>query len=239
MTYTVAIDAGHGGKDPGAVANGIRECDIVLDVAHRVAKYIDKHYPDIKPKLTRMDNSFVELKNRTDNANAWGCDAFVSIHINAAGATSANGYESFIYKTRPADSSKLQKKLDRQLSPLWVGKDRADRGAKAKNFHVLRETDHAACLVELGFITNDKDAELLKDSNFLQENAEAIADGLADYFGVKKQSNHCDTGKSKNSLYAVIIDGEQKGAYNKTENVIRAVESAVKEGRTHIELKLT
>lgn len=91
---TVVIDAGHGGKDPGAVSAGSRdyESTFTLQIAKSLASRIREAYPDVKVCLTRSDDSFISLNKRADIANKAGADLFISVHINAAENTAANGY---------------------------------------------------------------------------------------------------------------------------------------------------
>lgn len=232
--FKLFLDAGHGGHDSGAVGNGLKEKDIVLDVCHRVRGYIDKHYPDITCVLSRDNDTFIELRDRTGRANKMKADCLVSVHVNSTSAKSANGFESFIYTTddETTKSYALQQKLHKKLSELWAGYRRRDRGQKKANFHMVREFKGASVLVELGFIVNDKDASLLKSDAFLQQNAEAIADAVAEYAGVTKRATQ------KETMYRVIVDGKQTGAYAVTDNVVSAFENAVQSGASKIEAEM-
>lgn len=232
--FKLFLDAGHGGHDSGAVGHGLKEKDIVLDVCHRVQGYIDKHYPDIICIMSRETDTFVELRDRTSKANRLKSDCLVSVHVNSAADNRANGFESFIYTTddETTKSYALQQKLHKKLAGLWTGKGRRDRGQKKANFHMVREFKGASVLVELGFIVNDKDAALLKSDAFLQHNAEAIAEAVAQYAGVTKRATQSDT------MYRVIVDGKQQGAYAVTENVVNAFEKAIQSGASKIEAQL-
>lgn len=88
--YTVVIDAGHGGKDHGAIDNGVREKDINLGVAREIAAYLRKHYKDVKVVLTRDKDVFLSLQQRADVANKAKGDLFVSIHTNSVAETNPN-----------------------------------------------------------------------------------------------------------------------------------------------------
>ncbi len=91
---TVVIDAGHGGKDPGAVSKDgkTREKDFTLDIAQRLEKLIQKNCPDVKTVLTRDDDTFISLDRRAEIANQCAADLFISIHINAAWSTASSGF---------------------------------------------------------------------------------------------------------------------------------------------------
>jgi N-acetylmuramoyl-L-alanine amidase len=93
---TVCIDAGHGGKDPGAVSKLGKEKDINLSVALKLGKYITDNYKDVKVVYTRKTDEFVELYKRAEIANKNKADLFISIHVNANKKTEAHGAETFV-----------------------------------------------------------------------------------------------------------------------------------------------
>lgn len=95
---TVVIDAGHGGKDPGAVSmdKKVYEKNLTLGIAKKLAEKIRKAYPDVKVVMTRDRDVFVELRNRAKIANDANGDLFISIHIDAGKTTSPHGFTSFI-----------------------------------------------------------------------------------------------------------------------------------------------
>mgnify|MGYP001286739135 FL=1 len=93
---TIVIDAGHGGKDPGAVGyRGTKEKDIALDVAKRLEKKISKNM-DVKVVMTRDEDVFLRLSERTKIANENNGSLFISIHTNAAEDRRASGFETFL-----------------------------------------------------------------------------------------------------------------------------------------------
>lgn len=95
----IVIDPGHGGKDPGNLGTGRyndREKDVSYDVSLLVKQYIEQYLPDTKAILTRNDNEFVELYQRTVFANRANADLFISIHCNANDSKAAYGTESFV-----------------------------------------------------------------------------------------------------------------------------------------------
>ena len=91
---TVVIDAGHGGKDPGAVSkdSGTYEKNIVLDIALKLSEYIRSEFPDVKVILTRKTDVFVTLDGRAEIANKSDADLFISIHVNSTRSTAPCGY---------------------------------------------------------------------------------------------------------------------------------------------------
>jgi N-acetylmuramoyl-L-alanine amidase len=90
----VVIDAGHGGRDPGAKANGVTEAELTLDVATRLKKLLDKQ-PGIEVVMTRSTDVFIPLEERTRIANREGADLFLSIHANASRNVRARGVETY------------------------------------------------------------------------------------------------------------------------------------------------
>ncbi|WP_439183462.1 N-acetylmuramoyl-L-alanine amidase family protein [Carboxylicivirga taeanensis] len=93
---TVVIDAGHGGKDPGAIGKISREKDIVLNVALKVGKYIEENLPDVNVVYTRSKDVFVPLNKRAEIANKNKADLFISIHANAISTPKIYGAETFV-----------------------------------------------------------------------------------------------------------------------------------------------
>lgn len=184
----IFIDPGHGGKDSGAIGNGIKEKDIVLDLALRIEKRLQA-YHSVDIKLSRNDDTFLSLSERTNMANAWNADCFLSIHVNSYANTSVRGFETFVYNGPTSSSTiafqnvlhdELIKKIGKMIS--------LDRGKKRANFHVLRESNMKACLTENLFISNSSDANLLKQHSFLEALAEGHTNGLERFFGLKRIS---------------------------------------------------
>lgn len=166
----IVVDAGHGGKDPGACGNGLREAEITLLLARGVVAALKaKAQPAIK---TRGLDAYVSLPERVRKANNWGADLFVSLHCNAAESPQAHGVETLCYSLtgKGADyARKVQRKL-----VAFTGL--TDRGVKARpGLYVLKRTNAPAILVELGFVSNPADAKLLKNQEFILRAAGLIA----------------------------------------------------------------
>ena len=104
---TVVLDAGHGGKDTGAISkNGaIKEKDITLSVALKLGKMINSNYPDVKVVYTRKRDEYVELSKRAEIANRNKADLFISIHVNSQKGTTATGTETFVMGTHKSSSN--------------------------------------------------------------------------------------------------------------------------------------
>lgn len=178
----VFLDAGHGGKDPGAVGNGMKEKDINLSVALKIGNILKNH--GVNVGYSRTTDVFVELQDRAIMANNFGADVFVSIHCNAFNNATAQGVETFSYPGS-TNGAKLAKSIQDSIiaSKLYT----KDRGTKTANFAVLRLTKMPAALVELAFITNTQDAEILR--NRQDDLAVAIAKGILEHGGIEYQEN--------------------------------------------------
>ncbi|MFC3886504.1 N-acetylmuramoyl-L-alanine amidase [Bacillus songklensis] len=175
----IVLDAGHGGKDPGAIGAGITEKQIVIEVAKRVEAKLKAAGATII--MTRSGDTYPTLGDRVELAKDKYADMFVSIHVNSA-SPSASGTETF-YDTSEnlngEESKKLAAEIQKQIIAL-VGTE--DRGIKDNDFYVLRNNDMPSILVELGFITNSGDLAKLKSSKYYDLYAEAIYRGIVEYY---------------------------------------------------------
>ncbi len=173
----IVIDAGHGGRDPGAIGSMIQEKDVNLKTALKLQKELEKQ--GFKVYMTRSKDEYVNLYDRAGMANGLGATLFVSIHANASASGSANGVE-VLYSN---DSMSGGKGLATEIQNEMVRTLRAtDRGVvKRTNLVVLRETVMPAVLVELGFLTNAAEQNKLMNDGYLQSSAEAIARGIMEF----------------------------------------------------------
>jgi len=112
---TIVLDPGHGGKDPGATANGLYEKTIVLDVAHKLGDYIENRL-GINVVYTRTDDRFIPLEERGHMANKAGAKLFISLHVNAARAHAAHGTET--YFLGPSKTEAAEKVMERENSVI-------------------------------------------------------------------------------------------------------------------------
>jgi N-acetylmuramoyl-L-alanine amidase len=109
---TVVIDAGHGGKDPGAVGKNSKEKNITLDVALRTGKYIKQNLPDVTVIYTRTKDEFIELHRRAGIANEANADIFISIHCNAVANSTVIGAETFVMGEHKSEANLEVAKLE-------------------------------------------------------------------------------------------------------------------------------
>ncbi|WP_248549363.1 N-acetylmuramoyl-L-alanine amidase [Paenibacillus odorifer] len=202
----VWIDAGHGGKDPGAVANGLKEKDIVLSVALEIKKRLEANYYGVQVLLSRSTDVFLELKERTNLANKAGADILVSIHGNAGGGS--GGFESFRYTKASAASAALQNVLHTEimdtLNKVAVGV--IDRGQKAKNLHMVRESNMPAVLTENLFLDVVTDAAKLKKDVVIQAIIDGHVNGIAKYLDLKKKEGNP---VNNNNKVSVFVNGKK------------------------------
>ncbi|WP_157967416.1 N-acetylmuramoyl-L-alanine amidase, partial [Paraliobacillus zengyii] len=174
---TIILDAGHGGKDPGASSNGMLEKNIVLDITLRAQQLlIDSGATVI---LTRSRDEFIELSERAKIANNSDADIFISIHANRYDGI-ANGTETFWHSNYERnDSVKLANAL--QISTVKKLGTNYRRVAEG-DYHVIRETKIPSALLEVAFLDNDIDAMKLAQFKYRQLSAEAIQEGVINYF---------------------------------------------------------
>jgi len=176
--FSVVIDPGHGGPDPGAIGiGGIRETDVVLEVSKIVKKLLSDK--GVKVALTRKNEIDLDLPPRVSFANNSDADIFVSIHANASRGKrrDINGLETFFY--RGWRGKLLAKKIQKQI--LMVSPGSPDRGVKQGRFYVIKNTKMPAVLVEIGFLTGRLDARRLEKTTHRKRLAYAIAKGILEY----------------------------------------------------------
>lgn len=234
--FTVVIDPGHGGVDPGALGRKSKEKDINMSVSKLLASMIDDEYPEVKVIFTRTTDIKIPLVQRADIANNANADLFISIHSNASKSKSANGCETFtlgagssveakaaamyenevilsednfeeIYKGFDPRSSEsyiifeLIRNHDMELSAeiaqlvqngMVKESNLNNRGVSSAGFLVLHRTVMPSILVELGFITNSKDENMISSKEGQKKLAKGIFNGFAKYYetyGKKRESN--------------------------------------------------
>ncbi|MGW8822207.1 N-acetylmuramoyl-L-alanine amidase [Paenibacillus lautus] len=199
----VWIDAGHGGKDPGACKNGLQEKDIALTLSLEIKKQLERDYEGVNVVLSRSTDVFLELKERTNAANKAGADILVSVHCNAGGG--AGGFESFRYTNASAASRSLQNMLHTEIMAALKPFNVIDRGQKAANLHMCRESKMPAVLTENLFIDVAADASKLKRQNVIDALIAGHVSGIAKYLGLKKKEGATAVSDKVN----VIVNGKQ------------------------------
>jgi N-acetylmuramoyl-L-alanine amidase len=195
----IILDAGHGYETPGKRSpDGFREYEFNRQAAHYCRKLLEQTGFTVMD--CHSDEWDIPLSERTAMANRWKADCYISIHANAFGTgwNSANGIETYVHTSRPAEAVKLAHSIQTQLVKET---GLANRGVKAANFHVLRETRMTAILIECGFMTNKKECGLLKSKEYQQLCGETIGRAILSLY------------KPEGRLYRV-----QAGAFSQLKN---------------------
>ncbi|NUK31055.1 N-acetylmuramoyl-L-alanine amidase [Parageobacillus sp. VR-IP] len=226
------IDWGHGGSDPGAVGNGLREKDLTMKIGKMIGDMLGE-YEGVQVIYTRTSDCYLSLEERAEIANKACADFFLSVHINAGGGT---GFESYIYNGNvSAKTIACQNVIHGEIMRA-IGNVK-DRGKKRANYAVLRLTNMPAILTENLFIDNANDAAKLKSDQFLQQIAYGHVIGLEKAFGLKKKGGQItvqkDTVKDditghwaeesiRKAIKTGIIKGHSDGRFGPDEPVTRA-----------------
>jgi N-acetylmuramoyl-L-alanine amidase len=189
MPIKVYIDQGHNpsGFNTGAEGNGYYEQDLTYEIGRRLYNLLSQN-PEFTPRLSRPTPETIlgttnssSLTERVRQANSWPADIFISLHNNAAENSNATGNEALVYGPGATVANALATQILEQLT-LTTGL--RNRGIVYRpGLYVLKETQMPAVLLEMGFITNPTDAELLTGSPDLF--ALGIYRGLLDYYGLR------------------------------------------------------
>ena len=205
-TIVVALDPGHGGTDPGATSNGLKESDITWKIAQACKAELE-NYQNVRVYMTRTQNETLSLIERVRRAAEQGATVFVSIHINSAAATSAHGAEvwypndSSYNKDAHTTGKELSQKILDELTALGL----SDRGIKTKDTQTnskypdgsvrdyygvianARERGIPGIIVEHAFISNLEENRKLADDAFLRQLGQADARGIVKTFDLQRK----------------------------------------------------
>ncbi|NMB34925.1 MAG: N-acetylmuramoyl-L-alanine amidase [Firmicutes bacterium] len=184
-TITIVLDPGHGGQDCGAIGcTGLKEKGVNLAVALHTANLLRNKGFNVT--MTRNEDKSVALAERVAIAERTGAALFVSIHANSsAGNKNASGTETYYCpgKNISPQSAYLASLVQRELCSAL---NLPDRGVKKDSFHVLRETCMPAVLVELAFLSNAADENILRSEECLQKAAEALYRAVLGYYNLRR-----------------------------------------------------
>ncbi len=199
----IMVDPGHGGGDAGARGpEGAKESMINLGVSLKLRDKLEalgaevRMTRDTDRKVSHPDASqSEELRARVAMANSWPAQVYVSVHSNSAANPAAHGTET--YHSRNA--SEKSKEMAAAVHKEMVGATGfRDRGVKAANFHVIKNTHMPAILVETGFVSNPVEEKHLTDPEMQDKMAQAITNGVEQVFGLnanRGEVSFADTGK--------------------------------------------
>lgn len=182
----IYIDQGHNPVNPnaGSEGNGFREQDIVYRIGILCAESLRGYGFDVRlsrptPETQLGTSNTTSLQARVNDANAWGADLFISLHTNASTVEAASGSEAFVFR-RDGDAEALAENI---LEQLHYATGLMNRGVVTRpGLYVLKKTRMPATLVELGFITNPGDAELMAYSPQLF--SAGVTNGVLAYYGM-------------------------------------------------------
>lgn len=176
----IILDPGHGGTDEGAKVNTFMEKKITLTTALLTKKHLEEL--GYRVVMTRTRDIYLPLPRRALIANKTKGSLFVSVHFNSSPSIEAQGIEIFYYDSKEQWRTRASKRLaDCILYQVVDQTEAISRGIKRGNFHVIRETDMPAVLVEGGFMTNKEERSKLRDRSYLNRLAIGIAQGIDKY----------------------------------------------------------
>ena len=196
----VFLDPGHGGRDPGAVYNGLREKDLNMSIYRKLRSELEKlGYTVLTSRDTDVYVDYVT--ERSEMVNKTDADVFISIHFNATGVPGANrsGVETYIYEPDPDITPRINKVAHNHPIRLSESKRLADnihnsvvsiagandRGVRGSNYAVLRETVKPAVLLELGYI-DSPEYKKISDDKYQNKLVEGIVTGLRNFYKTAK-----------------------------------------------------
>ncbi|WP_353095177.1 N-acetylmuramoyl-L-alanine amidase [Tissierella praeacuta] len=179
----IVIDPGHGGNDPGTIGiNNIYEKDINLDIAKKLSKKLKSM--NYKVILTRDTDEYIDNTERADLANRKRARLFVSIHCNALeNNTTVNGVQVLYYPDKDSNKDLGNETLAQMvLDEILINTGADNKGiVEREDLIVLNQTKVSAIIIECGFLTNEKEANLLLTDKYQNKIANAIAEGVKTY----------------------------------------------------------
>lgn len=182
----ITLDAGHGGSDPGAIgSDGTKEKNITLPITKMLKEILeDKGAKVYMTRTTDVDvfgpnaSDAEELQARVNVGEKYNSDMFVSLHINSSVNKNVGGFSTYYYPKTDNDL-RLAKNIQNKLAANF-GVD--DLGVRQANFYVIKRISMPAVLVEMCFISNEKELTLMKGQWFQKKTARLIAEGIEKYF---------------------------------------------------------
>ena len=182
----VVLDAGHGGYDNGASHKGTKEKDLNFKIIYTLMKdYFSSNAPDTKVYWTRTSDVFITLANRAAFASKVGADLFISLHMNSASNSSANGTE--VYYSPSNNSARFSGITSKSMATMFKNNlvsnlGMNNRGVKSAGFYVIKRNTVPAVLIELGFLSGSSDYSKLTSQTFQKNSAKVIYDTINQLF---------------------------------------------------------
>ncbi|WP_077622699.1 N-acetylmuramoyl-L-alanine amidase [Sediminibacillus massiliensis] len=173
--YTIILDPGHGGKDPGAISfDNTYEKDLTLSTAKQVEANLEDKGANVI--MTRDSDSYLSLNDRVALSNDQNPDAFISFHFNSFPISTVGGIHTFYHNSNDREFAKsLQSGIAGNVSL-------EDKGIQQAQYRVLRKNDNLSALVELGFLSNPNDLSVIRSESYNDQVAAGITEGVVNYF---------------------------------------------------------
>lgn len=193
--FVVCLDPGHGGNDGGSVFGEREESEDVLALSKLVKAYLEQ--AQVQVVMTRSKDTYVSLSDRAKCANEAKADYFVSIHrnLNPLGC----GVETWTRANYSESADRLAKAIQKRIVKVGVQQDRGvkhgTQESPTSSYYVLRKTKMPGVLIELGFIDNAKDNQLLDEHQ--KEYAKAIANGILRAYALDQAAQQTETEQTK------------------------------------------
>ena len=190
--HTVILDAGHGGKDPGAISRttGAKEKDLALDTAKRLQRQLSGK---VKVVMMRKGDSFIELDDRASRASGRNGTILVSIHYNSS-SSGIRGPETYYWRV---DSHGLATRVQRAMASVSPSES-GNRGMVRRRLRLTRNPDVPCILAELGYLSHPAEARLCADPNYRERMASALARAILD----QQAKGDAGTGSLPKPIYA-------------------------------------
>ena len=180
--YTIAIDAGHGGRDPGAVGGDVMEKDINLSIVEMLVDLVNAQPDMVAAQIRRLD-IFISLEDRILQAEEAGAEIYVTVHVNSYTTDGPDGVETIIDNTRELDSESwvLGELIQDSVTEITGARNRGTRSQES----YLQRTEMPAVSVETGYITNDAERANLVDPAYQAVLAQGIMNGIRQFIDWK------------------------------------------------------
>ncbi|MCJ8006937.1 N-acetylmuramoyl-L-alanine amidase [Lederbergia wuyishanensis] len=172
---TIVIDPGHGGRDEGAAgANGTLEKDLTMKAALLLSEKLKE--AGFNVVLTRSSDAYVSLQDRAELAYIRNADVFISLHFDSIEDSTVHGHTTYYYYDKEVEIAEM---IHNQISNVI---QLSDRGVRFGDYYVLRENRQPSILLELGYLSNPSEEEVIKTHSYMEKITDAIEKGIVQYY---------------------------------------------------------
>lgn len=215
--------AGHALVTPGKQSpDGYKEWQVTSEIVKLVMLELENYEGVIQKRIDdSTGKSDIPLKKRCELINGWGANVHIDYHLNAYGSgwNNAGGTETYTYTTKPKEAAALAEKIQTNLVKELGFRN---RGIKAADFQMVRETKMTAILIEFAFMTNHNEAIKMRTEEYQKKAAKSVVDGLVAQYGLKK--------KPAVSSTVDVVYRIQVGAFSDIDNAKSLVEELKAKG---------